>query len=268
MQVKQEYAVKLELFEGPLDLLLYLVNKAEVDITDISVASITSQYLEYLDLIRELNIDIASEYLHMAAVLIRLKARELLPSSDDNEDVTDEDGIYNREQLIAQLIEYKKFKEAANTLKIFEAEQFGSFTRGMPEEIEQSSHDDDEVVLGDISIFDLITAFKRVLERTDEGTDEHRHIVEIDNVKIDDRIEFILSALSDNEEVLFDELFTGDRRRIVLVVTFMAILELVKMNEITFRQEMNFGPIYVARYVPDKHAVTIAENDSGQTPSL
>lgn len=242
---QQEYEVRLELFEGPLDLLLYLINKSEVNIIDISVSEIVAQYLEYLDLIRDLNIDIASEYLHMAATLIRLKARELLPPQE-NEEIEEEDGIYNREQLIQQLLEYKKFKEAAGTLKVFESEQFGSYVRGRAEVIESSPNEED-VDLGNLSIFDILSAFKRVLDRAKEHPEEYHHIVAVDNVKIDDKIEHILSMLEDCNEVRFEDLFQGDNRKIVLVVTFMAILELVKMQEICFRQEENFGPIFVLK---------------------
>ncbi len=241
---KQEYEVKLELFEGPLDLLLYLVNKSEVSIVDISVSLVASQYLEYLDLMRNLNIDVASEYLQMAATLIRLKARELLPLQE-GEVVDQEEGIYNREQLIEQLLEYKKFKEAAESLKVFESEHFGAYGRGRPEVIE-TTNEEQEVDLGNISIFDLLSAFKKVLERVDSG-EEPRHLVEVDNCRIDDRIEHVLMMLTDNEEVRFEDLFKGDSRKIVLVVTFMAILELVKMQEIAFRQEQNFGSIFVSR---------------------
>ena len=242
---KQEYEVRLELFEGPLDLLLYLVNKAEIQIADIQVSVIAKQYLEYLDVIRELNIDIASEYLHMAATLIRLKARELLPQSEQEPLEQDEEGIYNREQLIAQLLEYKKFKEAAHSLKVFESEQFGAFTRGVTEQIE-TADESGEVFIGDVGVFDLISAFRKVLERaaTEEG---FKHVVAIDNVKIDDRIEHIIGMLTEREELPFAELFTGDTRKIVLVVTFMALLELVKMQEITFRQEQQFGQIFVVK---------------------
>ena len=134
MQMKQEYEVKLDLFEGPLDLLLYLVNRAEVDIVQIPVAQIAQQYIEYLDLMRELNIDVAAEYLYMASTLIRLKARELLPPVE-GETIEQEEGIYNRQQLIAQLLEYKKYKEAAFSLRHFEAEQIGCFTRGSAEPV-------------------------------------------------------------------------------------------------------------------------------------
>jgi segregation and condensation protein A len=245
MPVKnQEYEVKLDLFEGPLDLLLYLVTKNEVNIVDISVAEITSQYLEYLDLMRDLNIDIAADYLHMAATLTYLKARELLPPSDAESLAVDEEGIYNREELIRQLLEYQKFKQAAGALKNFEAEQISIFKRGAAEQVE--CHDNDGGVdLGSLSVFDLLTAFKRVLEKAQE--DEFRHTVRLDTVKIDDRIERVLSVLSDTDEAPFEALFADDMRKIVIVVTFMAILELVKMQQITFRQERSFGTIYVAR---------------------
>ncbi|MBN1600889.1 MAG: segregation/condensation protein A [Chitinispirillaceae bacterium] len=247
MQERQkEYEVKLDQFEGPLDLLLYLINKAEVNIIDISVTEIVTQYIEYLDKIRELNIDVASEYLHMAATLIRLKARELLPPQEGEVLEEQEDGIYNREQLIQQLLDYKKFKEAASTLKVFETEQFGAFARGQAEVIEHSISNE-EIDLGNLSIYDLLSAFKKILERAADPQAEYRHVVEVDNVKIDDRIEHILSVLSESEEVAFEELFSGDYRKIVLVVTFMAILELVKMQEIRFRQEENFGAIFVVK---------------------
>ena len=242
---RQEYEVKLALFEGPLDLLLYLVNKSEVNIIDIKVAEVVAQYLEYLDLMHELNIDIASEYLHMAATLIRLKASELLPQQEGEAVGEEEEGIYNREQLITQLLEYKKFKEAAHTLRSFESEHFGAFTRGAADVIE-GGHTDHEIDLGNVSIFDLLSAFKRILDRADES-DRNLHVVAVDTVKIDECIERVLTLLCDRNEARFEDLFAGDHRKIVIVVTFMAILELIKMQEISFRQEESFGPIFVVR---------------------
>jgi segregation and condensation protein A len=242
-----EYTVKLDLFEGPLDLLLYLVSRAEVDIVDISVAQITAQYLTYLDLMRELNIDLASDYLSMAATLLRLKARELLPAEEQDEP-EEQDEIYSRQQLIDKLLEYKKFKEAAGSLRVYEAEQFGSFTRGTPEQIEPSYDRDEELTAGEVSIFDLFSAFKRVLER---AVEEHREAVPrwivSDDVKLDDRIEHLLAMLEEHDEVCFEELFVDDVRRLALVVTFMALLELVQMKRIRFRQEGHLSAIYVSK---------------------
>ena len=245
--MKQEYEVHLDLFEGPLDLLLYLVEKSEVNIIDIKVSQIASQYLECLDVMRELNIDVAGEYLRMAAILIRLKARELLPDSLPEDGVdSQEEGAYNREQLIEQLLEYKKFKEAAGTLKVFESQHFGTAKRGKTEEIESVSEQNGEVVLGNISVFDLLSAFQNILRRADQN--DPSHIVAVDNCRIDDRIEHILSMITDRGgEIHFEELFSTDKRRIVLVVTFMAILELVKMGQICFRQQYSFGAIFVSK---------------------
>jgi segregation and condensation protein A len=248
MQAKQEYEVKLSLFEGPLDLLLYLVNKAEVDIVQIPVAQIAEQYLQYLDLMRELNIDIAAEYLYMASTLIRLKARELLPPVE-GEAVEEEEGIYNKQQLIEQLLEYKKYKEAALSLRHSEAEQIGCFTRGVADQPSLGTPSDDGCFIGTITVFDLLTAFRRILERA--GDVKNYHVINADNVKIDDRIERVLSILEDDREIRFEDLFSDDTRKIVLVVTFMAILELIKMGEIIFRQEEQLGAIFVKRRVPD-----------------
>jgi segregation and condensation protein A len=263
---RNEYEVKLDVFEGPLDLLLYLVTKSEVNIVDIRVAEVVAQYLEYLDLMRELNINIAAEYLHMAATLVRLKARELLPPQAGEPADPEDEGIYNREQLIAQLLEYKKFKEAAHTLRGYEAEHFGAFSRGSADVIE-TVRGEGEVDLGSISIFDLLAAFKRILDRV-QTTEERLHVVAIDSVKIDERIEMVLAMLCDNAEVRFEELFAGDTRKIVIVVTFMAILELVKMQEISFRQEESFGQIYVIRREkpPEPQGAATASAPEGDAP--
>jgi segregation and condensation protein A len=240
-----EYKVKLDLFEGPLDLLLYLVRKAEVDIVDISVSEVAKQYLEYLDIMRDLNINIASEYLSMASTLVRLKAQELLPDTEV-EAIEDEEGIYNREQLIEKLLEYKTYKEAAGSLRKYEAEQYGSFSRGKQEEVEVTA-DNEGTDIGNVSVFDLIAAFKRVLLKAEEEKDDSVQVVERENIRLDDRIEHVIGYLEDKGEVPFEDLFKDDLRKLVLIVTFMAILELVKMRKITFRQESGFGKLFVKR---------------------
>jgi segregation and condensation protein A len=258
-EMKQEYEVRLDLFEGPLDLLLYLVNKAEVSIVDIKVAEIAAQYLAYLDIMRDLNIDVAGEYLHMAATLVRLKARELLPDSPPEDLGGEEDGINDREQLIAALLEYRKFKEAAGALKGIEAKNFGAYKRGRAEDVDSIAADSGEsgAAVENVSIFDLITAFKSILDRAASAT-EANHVVEVDDCKVDDRIERILTVLSETasgREVPFEVFFADDRRKIALVVTFMAILELVKMRRIRFRQEEAFGGIFVSRADHDQESL-------------
>lgn len=243
--MKKEYEVKLDLFEGPLDLLLYLVSKAEVAIVDISVSQITAQYLQFITLMKEISIDVAGEYLHMAATLVRLKSRELLPQDSTTSKEEEEDGgIYNREQLIAQLIEYKKFKEAANSLRIYEAEQIGTFGRGSAEEPE-AVDENGEKMIGNVTMFDLVAAFRDIVTR--EIPIEHQHVVRFDSARIDDRIEHVLSLIDDKKEVSFIELFSDVITRNYLVVTFMAVLELIKMQQIYFRQEERFGTIFVLR---------------------
>jgi segregation and condensation protein A len=248
MKNNNEYEVKLDLFEGPLDLLLYLVQKSEVEIIDISVSEISKQYLEYLDIMRNLNINVASEYLSMAATLIRLKSRELLPESEQ-EASEEEEGIINREQLIEKLLEYKKFKEAAGSLRTYESEHIGSFSRGKSEDIETVASSQD-TSLESITMFDLIAAFKNVLERIEKEGPDKGQTIAIDNIRLDDRIDHILGKIEEIEEVRFEDLFLDDTRKIVLVVTFMAILELIKMKRITFRQEEQFGALFVKKHIP------------------
>jgi segregation and condensation protein A len=249
----REYEVKLDMFEGPLDLLLYLVTKAEVDIVNLPVAQITAQYLDYLDLMRELDIDIAADYLHMAATLTYLKARELLPPAEGEALAQPEEGIYNREELIRQLLEYQKFRQAAGAFKDFESEQIHLYKRGVSDSIEAPADGEGGVDLGTLSLFDILSAFKGVLDRA-RSEEAYRQTVLADTVKIDDRIDHVLTVLSDKTEVRFEELFSDDMRKMVLVVTLMAILELVKMQEIAFRQEVRFGPIVVSRRPPKPDA--------------
>ncbi|MCU0609132.1 MAG: segregation/condensation protein A [Chitinispirillaceae bacterium] len=264
---RQEYAVKLDLFEGPLDLLLYLVTRAEVNIVDISVSEVTAQYLSYLELMRDLNIDVAADYLHMAATLTYLKAHELLPpdaTGTAGSEPEGDDGIYNREELVRQLLEYQKYKQAAGALKNFEAEQIHLFKRGIPEQFE-AVDEKDGVDLGSLSMFDLLSAFKLVVERA-QKEEEFRHVVNMDMVRIDDRIDRILTMVSDQDEVAFEELFRDDFRKMVIVVTFMAILELIKMQEICFRQEERFGSIFVLRRERKDRVIDVQTQRAAEAP--
>ncbi len=241
----QDYQIKLDIFEGPLDLLLYLVEKDELDIQCIQVSRVCVQFLEYLEMIKELNIEMAGEYLVMAATLIRLKAQELLPPSETAQ--TGEEGeIINREQLIAQLEQYKKFKEAAASLRRFENDQWGTYYKAEPEKVEWADEYQEQTI--EAGVFDLLSAFKRVLEQAQR---ELTHDVVRPVIHIDDRIEYIVGLLLDQPQVRFEDLFIESRSRIMIVATFMALLELVKMEQVRLRQQEQFGQIWIHRREPE-----------------
>lgn len=235
-----DYKVRLEIFEGPLDLLLYLIKKDEVDIQNISITRITSQYLDYINTFRLLNIDLAAEFIVMAANLMYLKSRTLLPRQEQppEEDAEDDDP---RWELIRQLIEYKKFKDAANYLSLREAEQEGRFAL-TPEKPEI-----DEVPppLAEVSIFDLIRAFQNVLKRFEESHDLG-DIVD-DRYTVADKIEMFLDRFAPGEAGSLESLFEHATTKAEVIVTFLAILELMKMNQFVVRQAGSFGQIEVAR---------------------
>lgn len=227
------YAVKLPAFEGPLDLLLHLIRQNEVDIVDIPIALIGRQYLHYIELMKELNIDVAGEYLVMAATLALIKSRMLLPP-EENEDDTDE--IDPRTELIARLLEYQRFKEAAEALSrrrllgrdIFEAQ-------GSPPE--PTSENDREIEVG---LFELIEAFRQVL---DEAREQMRmHSVETENVTVRDRMIYVMDLFDHVEHVEFSEIFQigqlGAPSRAMLVATFLAMLELARLGALHIFQNV------------------------------
>jgi segregation and condensation protein A len=233
------YEVELDLFKGPLDLLLYLVRKEEINIRDIEISKITDQYLLYLEVMKELNLDIAGEFLVMAAILMRLKARELLPQSE-REKLEDDPDFIDREKLIRQIEEYERFKKVAEMLRDREEENYGVFYRAKPETVEQTA--DDFLAQKDVEIYDLILAFKRLM---DSAKNEPVYYMEADQVTIDDRIEHVMAMIAENKELPFTKLFEDDKRKLVMVVTFMAILELVKMGHLTFKQDNFLGEIWI-----------------------
>lgn len=235
-----DYKVRLDIFEGPLDLLLYLIKKDEVDIHNISITRITAQYLEYIDTFRLLNIDLAAEFVLMAANLMYLKSRTLLPRQDQppEEDAEEDDP---RWELIRQLIEYKKFKDAAGFLSLKEVEQEGSFAfqPEMPELPEEP------VSLADVSIFDLIRAFQNVLKRFEESHDLG-DIVD-DRYTVADKIEMLLHRFVPGQSARFDSLFETATTKAEVIVTFLAVLELMKMNQFVLRQAYLLGEIEIER---------------------
>jgi segregation and condensation protein A len=232
------YTVRLDMFEGPLDLLLHLIRKNEITITDIPIALITEQYLDYLKLIKELNLDVAGEYLLMASTLLHIKSRMLLPSSPDEEE---EEGEDPRAELVRRLLEYEKYKEAATELQRRPLLDRDVFIRAVPVETEEPEQEEKI----DVNLFELLEAFRKVLER---ARPESIHEVMLEHITVEDKIQDILSLLQrENRSVAFYRLFPEDAPRPVIVVTLLAILELVKMKLIRVFQMAPFETIRVSR---------------------
>jgi segregation and condensation protein A len=240
--MESDYKVKLEVFEGPLDLLLYLIKKEEVDIYDIPIERITNQYMEYLTLMQMLNLEVAGEFLVMAATLMYIKSRMLLPVDQQVTDSEEEGGEDPRWELIRQLVEYKKFKDAALQLGQREEEQSNVFARSGDTGVEIDTKD---MPLAEVGIFDLIGAFNEVLKRATARSDFHEIMEE--KFSVSDKIEEILYTLRDRAEMLFSELFEQASSRTEIVVTFLALLELIRLKRLKVRQESPFGEICVIK---------------------
>jgi segregation and condensation protein A len=240
--MEADYKVKLEVFEGPLDLLLYLIKKEEVDIYDIPIERITNQYMEYLSLMQLLNLEVAGEFLVMAATLMYIKSRMLLPVDQQVTDAEAEEGEDPRWELIRQLVEYKKFKDAAVQLSQREEEQANIFPRQGPDTGIEVSKD---VPLAEVSIFDLINAFNDVLKKATAREDFHEILEE--RFTVSDKIEEILYTLRDRSEMIFNELFANAGSRAEVVVTFLALLELIRMKRLKVQQTEAFGEIQVIK---------------------
>ena len=235
-----EYKVKLEVFEGPLDLLLYLIKKDEVDIYDISIERITQQYLEFMDAFKVLDLEMAGEFVVMAANLIYIKSRALLPAHvQPPEEEAEEDDP--RWDLIRQLVEYKKFKDAAAQLSQRELDQSNLFTR-LPDGPDQVA----ERPLGEVSVFDLIAAFNKILKRIGEKSEDLREIFE-ENYSVSDKIDLIMKMTASGVALKFTELFASAASRTEVVVTFLALLELVRLKQLSLVQGEAFGEIELKR---------------------
>lgn len=232
------YKVKLENFEGPLDLLLFLIKKNEVDIYDIPIAEITQQYLEYIRLMRMLDLELAGDFILMAATLMRIKARMLLPSPQFEEEVEEVDP---RQQLVQQLLEYKRFREVADALSEKEEEQRKIFPRsyfnfGFVHTVADRPQS--------VTFFDLIWAFNEALKRLPESS---YHEIEPVAITVEEQIHFILNFLDQKEKFSFFDLISHVESKIVLVVTFFAILELIRRGKILVQQEQPFAEIWISK---------------------
>ena len=236
MTSQDEYKVKLEVFEGPLDLLLYLIKKDEVDIYNIPIETITTQYMEYLSLMRMLDLNIAGEFIVMAATLMMIKSRMLLPVEERPE--LEEEEEDPRWDLVRQLVEYKKFKDAAMRLQEKEMFQENVFALGSEGVILES--EDHGLVLPDISLFDLIAAFNDVLKR---AKPEDLGEIYADRWTVADKIDMILSLIVTRKDIPFSALFGEKAGRHEVICTFLALLELIRMRQVNINQKERFGEI-------------------------
>ncbi len=241
-----DYKVNLEVFEGPLDLLLYLIRKDELDIYDIPIDRITEQYTDYIGVMKILDLNMAGEFIVMAATLSLIKSRMLLPIEDqgDGEDV-EEEGRDPRWDLVKQLVAYKKYKDAADELLQRELNQQNVFS---PSELLVSDDDlKEERTLGEIGLFDLIDAFNAVLSRAEvEPLGELEPIV----WSVPDKIDMILEITSTTGAIRFSKLFNENSQRGEIIVTFLALLELLRLRQVIIRQVSPFTEIEISRIDP------------------
>lgn len=232
----KEYPVRLPCFEGPLDLLFYLIKKNQIEIYDIPISLVAQQYLEYLELMRILDLEIAGEFLVLAATLLRIKAKMLLPSTEDEEE-TEEDPCA---ELVEALLDYQKYKKTADFLREKETEESLFYPRSFPPYLEGSEEMEDKSKK--VSLYDLLEAFKKVLAK---ATEEPTHIITVLKITIEQRINYILSFLDNKKKVSFTDLFMDNPKRLVMIVTFIAILELIRLNKIKVLQRKKFSEIWV-----------------------
>jgi segregation and condensation protein A len=234
------YRVKLDIFEGPFDLLLFLIRKNEVDIYDIPIAKITEQFLEYIEAMRMLDLNVAGDFIEMVAILMHIKARMLLPKTPlENEDEAEDP----RTELVERLLEYKRFKDVSAEFHYLEEERRKMFIRRdfgfiRTEEKEPTT----EEFLDKVTLFDLLLAFKRALQNMPKIT---YHEVRRIDVTVEQQSEYLLNQLKEKKMILFQDLMKQFKEKIVIIVTFVAILELVRKGVITVKQSEIFDDIRI-----------------------
>jgi segregation and condensation protein A len=251
-----EYQVQFEVFEGPLDLLLYLIKKEEVDIYEVNLTKLATQFIEYVDLMRQFDLEVAGEFLVMASTLMYIKSRELLPVEQQVQVEAEEEGEDPRFELIRQLVEYKKFKDAAAQLQTLEERQENVFPR-LPVKIEFQS--EAAPAKPDIGIFDLLNAVNAVLKRFQEKTAGTREIFE-DKWSVSQKMEFVLQTITERVSVKFSELFETAANRAEIVCTFLALLELIRLKQLACVQPEPFAEIEVTK------AVAVVAPEAGFEP--
>ncbi|MFH1753577.1 MAG: segregation/condensation protein A [Candidatus Omnitrophota bacterium] len=238
------YKVKLDLFEGPLDLLLHLIKKSEIDIYDIPITSITEQYLHYMDFMQMLDLNIAGEFLVMAATLIHIKSRMLLPQPEVTEEASEE--LDPREELVQRLLEYKRFKEVAIELSgkaAIQKDYFGRRVTFSPSDLKGRGEANEEEYF-EASLFDLITAFTKVMK---EVPKQLFYQVIKDEFTVEEKMHDIFHLLVKKTRVQFGELFRNAENKVEVITTFLALLELIRLKEIMVMQSKVFGDIVIQK---------------------
>lgn len=229
--ITESIKIQLDVFEGPMDLLLHLIKKDNLDIYDINISEITSQYLEYLDIMKQLNLEVAGEFLVLASTLMQIKARQLLPSQVPS---IEDDGPDPAKELIEKLVEYQKFKEASKFLENNFEKFKDNFYKSAP------VFDSGEKVLN-LQIFELLAAVRRAFDQLEER--QHADLLKMEEFPIDKKIEKVLNLLADRQWLLLDDIFAGETKKRGIITCFMAVLELLKIGKVLARQDKQEGEI-------------------------
>lgn len=260
LSISPIYSVKLEGFEGPLDLLLHLIEKEEMDIYDIQISQITDRYLEYINLMEQLDLDVASEFLVMAATLLHIKSQSILPQLTADAEYT----LGDQGELVRQLLEYKRFKEASQALDIYAERHILRYSRSPQLHADLDGTREFEIRA---TLFDLLTAFKNVNDRVAEiDIEETYETVEEETITVEDKIDFIDRQLTNANELLFEDLFPLSSSKVDRIVTFLAILELIRIGKIVTVQTDHFESIYIVKQAHEAADREIAPPPPAETP--
>lgn len=252
------YKLKLDIFEGPLDLLLYLIKKDDIDIHDIPISQITEQYMQYINMMKMLDLDVVGDFLVMAATLMQIKSRMLLPPDPDEQP---EEELDPRDELARRLLEYRKFKEIAEALKEKETLRQDFFGRNIDPEALQRLREESKEVYYEASLFDLISALSEALKKAPE---EVIHEIITEEFTVEKKLHDILHLLLKESPIRLHDLFERSRTKIEIIVTFLAVLELIRLKELLAVQKGVFGEIEVMRN--QKQIIPMDEDaDDGRT---
>jgi segregation and condensation protein A len=256
--ILEAYPVRLINFEGPLDLLLHLIKKHEMNVYDIRISTVTQQYLEYLDLMQEMNLDVVGEFLVMAATLIHIKSRMLLPRPDPTQEDPEEDP---RDALVRRLVEHQRFKAAAELLHEKEIQRSAMWTRadGPVAEVVGTAPEPEI----EVDLFSLMAAFRQVLER---ARARPRVLLPPEQIPIETRIEQLLERLSETEACGFEELFADVQTRAGMIVTFLALLEMIRLKLVRVFQQSSFTPIRVYKRARPDGAPVFGSTEDTASP--